>query len=470
MTRLWTITANAFIQTIRRPIYTILLLVTYGALLMELQLAANSQGYQGVSADDNQLLVNLGLSTLMVTALALAAFSAAGVLTREIESKTMLTVVTKPLGRPVILTGKFLGVLGAVSVGFYLSVLVYLMMVRHGVLTRGADPYDYVVIPLGLGAFGLALLAGLVGNYLFGWSFHTTSTLTSLLTFSVAMVFICLFEKGWRPVPFGSSFNPQLIWVLVLLWMAVVVLTAITVAVSARLGQAATLGVAAGIYLLSLLSEAVFRPAAGENLLARACYWLLPNASYFFAVDQLMLKQTITPGYVGLSALYAACYVAAALLTGIALFQTREVDASPASASAPTLVNLYAWAMRIVAVILGVGGLSVLGGPGRQTVWPWALGALAAAVLAWLWAGLLGRGVRWALHLVVLATAVQVVAALVVVLILHPASFDPLERLLILGLTAAHAAYVLILRLRRATAAHFARRRPGFEGEPVVVA
>jgi hypothetical protein len=467
MTRLWTITANTFIQTIRRPIFTILLLATYGALVLEVQLAANSQGYKGVSADDNQLLINLGLSTLMISALVLAAFSAAGALTREIEQRTVLTVVTKPVARPIILAGKFLGVLAAVTVGFYLCGLAYLMTVRHGVLTRGADPYDYVVIPLGAGALVLSLAIATFGNYFFNWSFHTAQTLSNVLLFSVAMVFICLFEKGWVRVPFGSSFDPQLILVLGLLWMAVAVLTALTVAASTRLGQVATLGVAAGLYMLSLLSAAIFRSNVDNNWLALGAYHLVPNVSYFFAVDQLMQHQTITGQYMLLAGLYAAAYVVAALLIGIALFQSREVDAVETSAAAPAMVNLYAWTMRLAALVAVVCSLAELARRDVAVDGPHLamLGAiLAAGVLGWLWGGLLGRGVRWALHLLVLATAVELLGALVYVLILHPGSIEPFTKLAILSLSGLHAAYIATLRLRRATGAHF--RGTGFQ--PVI--
>lgn len=466
MTRLWTITGNTFIQTIRRPIFTILLLATYGALVLEVQLAANSMGYKGVSNDDNQLLINLGLSTLIVSALILAAFSAAGALTREIEQRTMLTVVTKPVARPIILAGKFLGVLAAVTVGFILTALAYLMTVRHGVMTRGADPFDYVVIPMGLGALGLSLAIAAFGNYFFGWSFHTAHTLVSLLLFPVAMVFICLFEKGWKLVPFGSSFDPQLLLVLGLLWMAAAVLTALTIAASTRLGQAATLGVAAVLYLLSLVSAAVFRPNADNNYLAWAAYHVIPNVSYFFAVDQLMQKQIITPEYMALAGIYAAAYVVAAVLIGIALFQTREVDAAETAAAAPTLVNLYAWGLRLGSLVVALVCLAMLSvrtaAPTTATLVTAGIG-LAVGVLGWLWAGLLGRGVRWALHLVVLATVVQVAYAAIYVFVIHPRSLEPLTVFAIVLLTALHAVYVVVLRLRRATNAHFAgraRRRP----------
>ena len=94
-TRFLGIAGNSLTETIRQPIYGILLLVTAFLLVLNLSLA----GY--TFDDDNKLLKDLSLSTLLLCGLFLAAFSAAGVLSREIENKTVLTVVSKPVGRPV---------------------------------------------------------------------------------------------------------------------------------------------------------------------------------------------------------------------------------------------------------------------------------------------------------------------------------------------------------------------------------
>ncbi len=462
MTRLWNISANTFIQTIRRPVYTIVLLATYGALALNVELAANSQGIKGISLDDNQLLINLGLSTLMVSGLILAAFSAAGALTTEIEQRTILTVVTKPVGRSLVLGGKFLGVMAAVFVGIYLCSMAYMMTVRQGVMTRGGDTYDLVVVAMGVGSLVLAMLVAGVGNYLFGWSFCAAFTLCSLLFMRIGFSFVCMFAKGWIKIPYGSCFDPQLQLVVVLMWMAIAVLTAITVAASTRFGQAATLGVALGLYALSLVSEAVFRPHVGDNVVALAIYRLVPNMSYFFALDQMMLKQPITGQYITYAGTYAGAYVLAALLVGMALFQTREVDASETAAVAPTLVNFYAWTMRLLCVVAGLAGLAIAGSllAGKHNLHALipAAALMAAAVLGWLWAGLLGRGVVWALHLLVVVIVVQLVYTLVYLLFLHPGKFEPLTTTIFLFLSVGHAVYVLIMFLRRSTAAHFGRK------------
>ena len=104
---------NTFVETVRQPIYAVLLLATAAMLVLNVSLAGFTL------EDDDKLLLDLGLSTLMLSGLFLSAFSATGVLTREIENKTVLTVISKPVGRPLFILGKFAGLLAALLLAFY---------------------------------------------------------------------------------------------------------------------------------------------------------------------------------------------------------------------------------------------------------------------------------------------------------------------------------------------------------------
>ena len=84
--RFYAIAVNAFVETIRQPIYGVILLATAVLFILNVSLAAFTLD------DDDKLLLDLGLSTLLMSGLFLSAFSAAGILSREIENKTVLTV------------------------------------------------------------------------------------------------------------------------------------------------------------------------------------------------------------------------------------------------------------------------------------------------------------------------------------------------------------------------------------------
>ena len=103
-----TIARNTFFESIRQPIYVIMVLAVSLMLILNTFLA----GY--TLEDDNRLLMDMGLSTLFWAGMLMAVFTATGVLSDEIDNKTVLTVVSKPVGRPIFVLGKYVGVTGAI--------------------------------------------------------------------------------------------------------------------------------------------------------------------------------------------------------------------------------------------------------------------------------------------------------------------------------------------------------------------
>ncbi|NLF31484.1 MAG: hypothetical protein GX591_11440 [Planctomycetes bacterium] len=460
MTKLWSIAANAFVQAIRQPLYTVLLLLTFGSLVFTTAITGYTLELEA-SESDTRLMVNLGMSTLMAAMAFITVFSASATLAREIEQRTVLTVVTKPVARPIILIGKFLGVAAASSVALYLAGIVLLLTARHGVMSEGLDTLDWVVITCGFGALVLAGLTTVFCNYFFGW--ETTSTLVGacLVLFTAAMGVVAFVGKGWQPIPFFQGINSQIVVVLVLLWMATMVLTALAVAVSTRVGVVGTLGICVAAYALSLITEPLLAGAAGHSPLAAFAYRVIPNLSYFFALDALAMGQPIGGRYVALSGAYAACYTAGLLALGMALLQTREMDAREKASTAPRLVNLYAWLLRIEALAAMVAALAVLvhltstgAETGIPAGVPHLIGLAAIGTAVWLLAEWFGRGSRWAMRLVMFLAAVQLVVSVVLAFLVFGTA-HPAMRLALPAAAVLHASYVAAMRLRRAGRAHF---------------
>ena len=180
--RFHTIAANTFLETIRQPIYGVVLFAA--ALLMILNV-----GLAGFTLeDDDKLLLDLGLSTLLLSGLFLSVFCATGVLTREIENKTVLTLVSKPVSRPTMIAGKYAGLLAALGLAFYLCFLVFLMTMRHAVLQRSTDPWDMPVIVFGFGGLALALGIAAFGNYFYNLEFSSTALALAVPLLTVAVL------------------------------------------------------------------------------------------------------------------------------------------------------------------------------------------------------------------------------------------------------------------------------------------
>ncbi len=318
--KLWGIAANTFTETIRQPIYGVIILVTTGLLVLNIGIS----GY--TLDDDNKLLKDLGLSTLLLSGLFLAAFSAAGVLSREIDNKTVLTVISKPVGRPLFLGAKFIGLTGALAVAFYLCGIIFLLTMRHKVLERASDQFDQPVIIFGgLALFGAILVAAFC-NYLYDMQFSSTAIALAVPLMGLALALVALISPKWEIQSFGHDFiDGQLIGAAILVFAMILILTSVALAASTRFGQVMTLVVCTAVLLTGLVSDAFFGQHAATSWLAGLAYGISPNLAFLWVADALTEENPITLRYVGLAFGYAVLLVVGYLLIGLAAFQKREV-------------------------------------------------------------------------------------------------------------------------------------------------
>ncbi len=253
-----TIARSTFVESLRQPVFLVIVLASALLQILNTWISGFSMGYSNVPGEvtgDNKLLFDIGLSTVFVCGTLLAAFIATAVLSREIENKTILTIVSKPVGRPSVVIGKYFGVAGAMLVAILLMTVFLMYGIRHGVMSTAADDPDQPVIFFSFGAVALSIVLAGIGNYLYGWSFGQTA-ITLLVPLSlVGYLGVLLLDKEWAFQPIGTDIKPQLLLACVSLAMALLVLTAIATAASTRLGQVMTITVCAGVFVLGLLSN-----------------------------------------------------------------------------------------------------------------------------------------------------------------------------------------------------------------------
>ena len=368
---------NTFFESIRQPILLVMLVVgTIGLIFCNLLAGFTME-------DDQRMMVDLGLSTVFLCGTLLAAFIATNVLNREIENLTALTVISKPVARPVFVLGKFLGVAGALVLATVYLSFVFLLVEMHGVLQTVRQPIHLPVIVFGVGAGGLGVVAALWCNYFYGKVFSSTVICLVTPLAGLAYLFSLMFDTGFAVQPISESFKGQLWLALTSIMMAILVLTAIAIAASTRLGQVMTLCTTLGIFLLGMLSdwmlgrelnriremwlqrasalgqteiisetrivelvstgevqtkteqiEQALAPLSSfaDGLAERieyAAYWtayaILPNFQVFWLSDGVTQDHVIPPGYVGLTLIYGPLYILAALGLAVILFQRREV-------------------------------------------------------------------------------------------------------------------------------------------------
>ncbi|WP_428387506.1 ABC transporter permease [Mucisphaera sp.] len=349
----WSIALNTFAEAVRQPIYVVITLVGILLLVINPMLAAYTL------ENDNKLMIDLGLSTVLLAGLFLSAFSATGVLATEIENRTVLTVVSKPVSRPVFVLGKFFGVTGAIGLAFGILAAVFVLTIRHRVMQTARDDFDLPVILFGVGALLVSLGVATVGNYLYRWVF--TSVLMKMLAVTLAAAFLLVLVIGkdwtlqapWHDLTEHDGELGQTLAGLILVFQGVLVIAAVAVAASTRLGQVMTLLICFGVLVLGVTAGflsgwvdqqvrvpvgygtwatfgAIFEADAAAGVKAvylgvKGMYLMLPNYQFFWPADAITQGNPFTAAYIGSVVAYGMLYVGVILGLAVALFQTREV-------------------------------------------------------------------------------------------------------------------------------------------------
>jgi len=347
------IAKNTFVETLRQPIYGVII----GAALFLFLLSPSLAMY--TMDDDNKFLREIGLSTLFLSSLFVAIFSASGAVAVEIESKTILTVLTKPIRRPIFILAKFLGVVAAVAVAHYICTIALLMSIRHGVLQTASDTHDWTVIGTAIAIVAIAWLLAAFFNYAYDWKFSSTAIVIAAILGTFGILFLALIDRHWQFHPAENGINAIDIYGSVLLFLAAVIIAALAVAISSRFNIVVTLSACIGFFLLGLVNDHVFARFKGydvenvqtgqvqyfqtdelpddtavydlENKVGHRYLWasvgrfLVPNLQIFWISDAIYEENRVPTRYIAISATYALCYSLGILAAAVALFQRRQV-------------------------------------------------------------------------------------------------------------------------------------------------
>ena len=254
--RLATIALHTFKESVReRVLYN---LIVFGLLLIGAAILFGS-----ISVGIEQvILVNLGLSSISVFGLLMAIFIGIGLVSKEIERRTIYNILSKPVSRPEFLLGKYFGLLLTLVVntaimtgGFYLALLYQKRRLDWGDLVALEAVY-FILLQLAL-VVGLALL----------FSCISTPVLSAVFTLAVYVIGNFLSDIRW----FGQETHSP--WV---------------------------------------------------ERFTGVLYYLLPNFSNFNVITRVAHGVSI-PGYLLWSnTLYALLYVSILLAGAILIFEERE--------------------------------------------------------------------------------------------------------------------------------------------------
>jgi ABC-type transport system involved in multi-copper enzyme maturation permease subunit len=296
----------AFREGIRQPMFWMLAVIAMGAMLVSPYIPYFTFG------EDHKMVEELGYDTIMGVALLFGTLAASLSISEEIEGRTAVTLMSKPVSRRQFLLGKFFGILlAAVAMTLILGwvfdwVLIY---------KRWYDRVDPVPVATPLTTWVQAWVS-------------SSSTTPDFV----------------RGIDLWANDAGIAMPGLILGLCQVMVLLAVAVSLATRLPMAVNLVICLGVYFLGHLTPVLLQIAneqrgAGEaggavagqilGFMARAFDTILPGLDYFSlgtAVvrdNPLPLDQFLI--YVASVVCYAVLYTVIALVFGLILFEDRDL-------------------------------------------------------------------------------------------------------------------------------------------------
>jgi ABC-type transport system involved in multi-copper enzyme maturation permease subunit len=266
MSSIVAIAVNGFRESIRdKVLYNLMLfaILLIGASYLIGQLTAGQ---------DIKIIKDLGLAATSFFGLFIAVFIGIALVAKEVERKSVYSLLSKPIHRYQLVIGKYAGLLVTLTVNVAIMTVSLYAVLAY--MRWGVDP---------------------------------------------------AVEAAWD----ARALDPALLEAILLILLELMVVTAIALCFSTFstpiLSAAFTFGLTiAGHYSTDLrnFQDVVDSPAAQR--IARWVYWILPNFAQFDIKAQVVHGQRVGAGYIGLGALYAAIYIAILLIISTLVFSRRD--------------------------------------------------------------------------------------------------------------------------------------------------
>lgn len=173
--RVWAIAKNGFQEIIRDRI---LYFICFFALLLILA----SRLLPAIAAGtDEKIMLDFGIGSIALLTVVIAIFVGTGLINKEIEKRTLLMLIPKPITRSELILGKHLGLLGVLTVTVVIMMSIYLGMLSFSNIS-------YPLIPLSIAAIYLLLELALLIAVAIVFGVFTSSILATLLSFGVYLM------------------------------------------------------------------------------------------------------------------------------------------------------------------------------------------------------------------------------------------------------------------------------------------
>ncbi len=257
-------------EGLSQPLFWVLLSVGTFALVVFIWIPYYTFG------EDIKMLKDQAMVLIMLLSVLLGVWNAGLTLSDEIEGKTAVTVLSKPIGRRTFILGKFTGLLFPVLLLFLLLSVVFLVVVSYKVLFE----------------------AGETGKMEASLPVIRTEMLSVLPGLALRMI-------------------------------ECIILISIAVALSTRLQMLSTLVICFLIYGLGHLVPRIVQSDIGQfeivQFMSQLLATVLPVLEHFDVEAAITSETPIPWSYVGWAALYGMIYCLFAMLGAFAAFEDRDL-------------------------------------------------------------------------------------------------------------------------------------------------
>jgi ABC-type transport system involved in multi-copper enzyme maturation permease subunit len=260
------IALNVFRESVRDK-------VLYGLVLFAVLMVGVSYLLGQLTAgQDVKIIKDLGLSAISVFGLFIAVFIGIGLVSKEVERRSVYSLVPKPIYRYQLILGKFAGL--ALTLTVNVAIMTLALYAVLGLISIGIPPEV---------------------------------------------------QHAWD----APALDPALLKAIVLILVELCLITAIALFFSTFSTPLLSAALTFGLFIVGHFSgdlrnfDQVVDSAAAQNL-ARALYWVLPNLAQFDVKAQVVHGQAVPFGYLALAGAYAALYGAMLLGASMFVFSRRD--------------------------------------------------------------------------------------------------------------------------------------------------
>jgi len=227
---------------------------------------------QLTAGQDVKIIKDLGLAAMSVFGLFIAVFIGIGLVSKEVERRSIYSLVSKPVRRSEVVVGKYLGLVLTIAVNLAVMAVVW-----------------YAVL-----------------GYM-SWMEHE------------------YFKQAWD----APATDPRMLRAVYLIFVQLMLVIAIALFFSTFSSPLLSAVLTFGLYVAGHFSADLknFDVAVGDSpirYVTTALYYVLPNMAIFDVKNAVVHAQPVPAGYLLTTTAYGLCYIVVLVAAGVWIFTRRD--------------------------------------------------------------------------------------------------------------------------------------------------